>query len=187
VGDIETVAGLQPRRGGLYRHFPSKQALLEAAVAAHLAVMEHGRQEFGTFSLRDRRDEAMLMGRWVLAQLDAQRYLTRILEQDGDRLPATRDLIRERIVDFAFRSAEEVLCRWLGERSERVDTAAWAVLVLTPIVEFRRTTWTYGRAPLGLDDERFLSSWAEACVALADHYAQAQARPVRRSPTKNAS
>jgi AcrR family transcriptional regulator len=187
VGDIEAAAGLQPRRGGLYRHFSSKQALLEAAVETHLDAMQHARQGFGILSLRDRRDEAMLMGQLVLAQLDAQRYLTRILEQDGDRLPAIRDLIRERIVDMAFGSAEEVLRRWLGEASKRVDTKAWAVLVLTPLVEFRRTTWTYGRPPLDIDDERFLSCWVEACVALTDHYAQAQARPTRRSPRKNAS
>src|SRR5690349_17475077 len=32
VGEIEAAAGLVPRSGGLYKHFPSKRALLEAAV-----------------------------------------------------------------------------------------------------------------------------------------------------------
>ena len=32
VGEIETAAGLVPRSGGLYKHFPSKAALLEAAI-----------------------------------------------------------------------------------------------------------------------------------------------------------
>src|SRR5690348_7783062 len=31
VGEIEAAAGLEPRRGALYRHFESKEALLDAA------------------------------------------------------------------------------------------------------------------------------------------------------------
>ncbi len=47
VGDIEGAVGLVPRRGALYKHFPSKQALLEAAVRAHLDSAAAGATEIG--------------------------------------------------------------------------------------------------------------------------------------------
>src|SRR5947209_19467645 len=67
VGDIEAAAGLQPRRGAMYHHFPTKQALLEAAVETHLAVIEAGLQHMDELPGLDVRTEALLMGRWFLA------------------------------------------------------------------------------------------------------------------------
>ena len=44
VGELERVAGLTPRAGALYKHFPSKEAVLEAAFERHVAEIEalHG-------------------------------------------------------------------------------------------------------------------------------------------------
>src|SRR5438309_297178 len=67
VGDIEAAAGLRPRRGALYHHFPTKQALLEAAVQTHLSAIEAGLREMDELPGLDVRTEAMLMGRWFLA------------------------------------------------------------------------------------------------------------------------
>ena len=36
VGEIEDAAGLQPRRGALYNHFESKEALLRSAIEAQV-------------------------------------------------------------------------------------------------------------------------------------------------------
>ena len=38
VGEIERQAGLTPRAGALYRHFPSKEAVLEAAFERHVRL-----------------------------------------------------------------------------------------------------------------------------------------------------
>src|SRR5215218_9307673 len=40
VGEIERRAGLTPRAGALYKHFPSKEAVLEAAFERHVAELE---------------------------------------------------------------------------------------------------------------------------------------------------
>src|SRR5207244_4650268 len=66
VGEIEAAAGLQPRRGAMYHYFPSKQALLEAAVDNHLVVIEHGRRQPDPLPHTDVRSDAGLMGglRW---------------------------------------------------------------------------------------------------------------------------
>jgi AcrR family transcriptional regulator len=166
VGDIEAAAGLQPRRGAMYHHFPTKQALLKAAVETHLAVIESGLHQMDELPGLDLRTEALLMGRWFLAELDAEHHLVRILEKDGDRLPEVRTLIRERIIDAGHRRVEELVRRRLGGGDAGLDTEALAALVIGPLANQRRVTWTYGAPPLGLDDQRLLETWANALVAL---------------------
>lgn len=166
VGDIEAAAGLQPRRGALYHYFASKQALLEAAIETHLIAIEHGRQQLGAMPGSDVRSEALAIGRWFLRELDVQRYLTRILEKDGDRLPKIRDLIRERIIETGHRAAQAALIRWLAPDSS-LDIAALAVILVAPLVNLRRAAWTFGKPPLDLDDERLLNTWADMCARFA--------------------
>src|SRR5438270_5547457 len=142
VGDIEAAAGLQPRRGALYHHFPTKQALLEEAVHLYLVRIEAGMQGMDALPGLDIRTEAILMGRWFLAELDAEHFLVRILEQDGERLPEIRDLIRERIIDAGHQRVEQLVRRRLGARAAKLDTAALAALVIGPLANQRRVTWT---------------------------------------------
>jgi AcrR family transcriptional regulator len=166
VGEIEGAAGLQPRRGALYHHFPSKQALLEAAVETHLEALEHGRAQLAQMPPGDIRTEASLVARWFLAELDSVRLLTRILEQDGDRLPEIRDLARERIVEFGHRGGQEAVQRWLAGRQTDLDSEAIAVVLFGSLVNFRRSAWTFGGPTFGLNDERIIQAWAETCVSL---------------------
>src|ERR1700712_2380850 len=83
VGDIEAAAGLQPRRGALYKHFPSKQALLEAAVRSHLDRAAAGADLIGALDLgalgADRTQLLPIvagLGRWFLAEMDRMKDLT---------------------------------------------------------------------------------------------------------------
>jgi len=168
VGDIEAAAGLQPRRGALYHHFPTKQALLEAAVQTHLTVIETGLGDLDELPGLDLRTEAMLMGRWFLAELDAERYLVRLLEQDGDRVPRIRDLVRERIIDAGHQRVEALIRRRFGDRAATVDTEALAALVIGALANHRRVSWTYGAPPLGIDDDRLLSTWVDTLVSLVE-------------------
>ena len=183
VGDIEAAAGLQPRRGALYHHFPTKQALLEAAVQTHLSTIEAGLRDIDELPGLDLRTEAMLMGRWFLEELDAERYLVRLLEQDGDRLPAIRDVIRERIIDAGHLRVEELLRRRLGAPTSTLDTAALAALVIGALANHRRVSWTFGAAPLGIDDDRLLGTWVETLVVLTE--AIRASRPMRGKRSAN--
>jgi AcrR family transcriptional regulator len=169
VGDIETAAGLQPRRGALYKHFPSKQALLEAAVRSHLDRAAAGASlidelDLGAFAA----DRAQLrpvvvgLGRWFLAEMDRMKDLTRVLEHDGQRMRELTGEVRTDIVDLSYRTAARLIAAVTPGAN---DPEAVAVLVLGPLVAIRRTAWTFGRPPLELDDDRALTAWTEMTLA----------------------
>ncbi|MHB8671257.1 MAG: TetR/AcrR family transcriptional regulator [Acidimicrobiales bacterium] len=167
VGDIEGAVGLQPRRGALYRHFSSKEALLEAALEQHLESIADPGPALEQLPAADRRAEALTMGRWLLAELDREKPIVRILEQDGDRLPALRDSFRRSLVDAGYVVTAGMVHRWLGDTAGSVDVEAVSAVLLGAVVNYRRSTWTFGASPLGIDDERFLSTRADLCITAA--------------------
>src|SRR5918996_2761503 len=79
VGEIERASGLTPRAGALYKHFPSKQAVLEAAFERHIAELEAVHSAIEMMPLGDLRAELTLLARWGLHMLREQRDLRRIV------------------------------------------------------------------------------------------------------------
>jgi AcrR family transcriptional regulator len=164
VGEIEAAAGLRPRRGAMYRHFPSKEALLEAALERHLATVSAPDPAADARPLTDLRSEALVLGAWLLAELDREEQMVRILEHDGDRLPALRDAFRERIVDAGYAATAQVVARWIGGTADDADVRSVSVVVLGALVNYRRSAWTFGGAPFAVDQQAFLTAWVEWCA-----------------------
>jgi AcrR family transcriptional regulator len=170
VGDIEAAAGLQPRRGGLYKHFPSKQGLLEEAISSHVDRAAAGAAHISGVDLgavvgdelKVRRLLVEGLGRWFLDEMDNMRDLTRVLEHDGDRMGDVTQEVKRDIVDLSYRTAVAVITAVVPDAR---DPDAVAVVLLGALVALRRTTWTFGTPPAGVDDDRALSSWTEVALA----------------------
>jgi len=168
VGDIEAEVGLQPRRGAMYKHFPSKHALLETAVRTYLenaatvaaAVSDVDLSAFGA-------DRALLrpvivgLGRWFLEEMDRLRDLTRVLEHDGQRMADLTVEVKTNIVDLSYRTATRLIS---AAAPNAQDPEATAVLLLGALVALRRTAWTFGSPPLDTDDDRALTAWADLTI-----------------------
>ncbi len=173
VGEIESAAGLQPRRGALYKHFPSKEALLEAAVRTKLDDARRTALQVAELDLTSvvQAETGMLrplvagLGRWFLDEMDRLEDLTRIFEHDGRRLDHLVAEVRTEMVDLSYRTAATLI----SAVSPGIDDPdAVAVVILAPLVAIRRTEWTYGAPPLGIDDERLLLVWARHALAALD-------------------
>jgi len=79
LAHIESEAGLSPGAGGTYRHFPSKRAMLEAAVEYVLARTDE--------QLAPEPTSLDGAARLALAGMDELRDLTRIVLRDLDHFP----------------------------------------------------------------------------------------------------
>src|SRR5919204_5875707 len=84
VGDIERAAGLAPRSGGLYKHFRSKEEVLQAAIELHVSELEAVRSAMELMPLGDLRSELTLTARWGLQELKEEQDLMRVVQKDGD-------------------------------------------------------------------------------------------------------
>lgn len=169
VGDIESTAGLAPRSGALYKYFDSKLAVLEAGLEQHLGSIADVEIDLADMPLTDPRAETELIARWLLAELDRERTITHVIEREGDRLPELRDRMREGVSDRGYRIASSLVERWSQTVTvQAVDHDALAVILVGAIINLRRSTWTFDRPPLGLDDERFIAAFTELSSVLLD-------------------
>ena len=173
VGEIEAAVGLRPRRGALYKHFESKQALLDEALRFHLdraatAALELTNLDFTMFDMGNPeavRAVVESLGRWFLEEFDRMEDLTRLIEHEGSRIAGFAANVKSDVVDLSYRSASTLIAALAPKVS---DPDAQSVVLLGALVAFRRTAWTFGQPPLDIDDQRVLDAWGALTLTLLD-------------------
>jgi len=169
VGDIESAAGLAPRSGALYQHFEGKQDVLEQAIERQLEAVDELGSALEMLPLGDLRAELTLMARWNLASLERRAPLARFFRREGDRLP---DELREKLYERLVARPYAQIVAWLRGRlaadaEAEPDLEALALIMIEPMSAYRSMQWAFGRVPGDVDDERFVETWVEICLAYA--------------------
>lgn len=163
VADVERAAGLTPRASGMYRHFRSKRALLEAGIEDQLASLEalHGVDPASApgATLTER---LTLLARVGLAQLGHQAPLIRILYRDLDGFPDLLDAVKERLIragyrDFAGRLRAEIEAGNVPDRG--LDLGAVAAVAIGSVVNYGVFLAMLGEPPGGVDEDAFVAAW----------------------------
>lgn len=165
VGEIEAAAGLVPRRGGLYRHFSGKLALLDAAVSEHAAAVDQVALDLAAAPVGDPRTLTIMFAKWLLADMDRQKVMTQILEREGSRLAKARNRFRVG-ADAGFQAVAALLGHWAEARGMKWNARAAAAVLMGAVVNFRRSDWTMGKPPLGLTDAEFVEGLADLVAAI---------------------
>lgn len=165
VGDIEQAAGLAPRAGTLYQHFRGKEEVLRACVERQVEELERMQDTVDMLPLQDLRADLRLIARWNLDVLSRRQPLYRFVWKEGERFPDLRDRVGEAIVEKPLRRVAELI-RGLARESgvAEVDCEALALVLAQSMSSYRSLQTIYGRAPLGVDDDRFLEAWVDAAV-----------------------
>src|SRR2546423_6347486 len=156
VGQIEAAAGLTPRAGGFYKHFPSKDAVLEVALEQQTEAVDTVIAGLRESPLSGSPAELRLLGRVVMNELDSERDLLRIVMKDGEQFPDLRREFFERFPRRGYGLAQEWLRRRLGEHSREVaDPESLAAVLMGGLVHFFLMETGFGQPPPGTDPERF--------------------------------
>jgi AefR-like transcriptional repressor, C-terminal domain len=142
--------------------------VLEAAVEEGVEELEAIHSAIELMPLGDLRAELTLLARWGLRTLARQRELRRIVIAEGDRFPELKEHFRERVVDRAYREAALFL-RSRMEAGELLpaDTEALAALMVGALLGYTLEQDVFGRPPEGVEEERFVQTYVEACMAFA--------------------
>lgn len=155
VGDIEAAAGFAARGGTLYKHFPGKEALLEAALDRQIGEVEQARAITGLLPLGDLHAEATLMFRYLFAELARYRDITALIEKEGDSAPQLARRFWDEIAEPGYRLGAQLLDRQLNDDGPGGwDTEALAVVLIGAVVNVRRAQWTFGQLALDVSEER---------------------------------
>jgi AcrR family transcriptional regulator len=161
IAKIEAAAGLTPGAGGIYHHFASKEAVLAAGIErqlARLGALREIRHVLG--SLGDLKAELTLTARYVLAELDSESELLRILASDARSRPQLLHDAVEELMSSTFTG----FATWIRESaaqpiSEKQATAI-ATFGLGSLLSSRVLRDVLG-IPVQVDDETLVEVWVQ--------------------------
>jgi AcrR family transcriptional regulator len=164
IAKIEAAAGLTPGAGGLYHHFDSKEAVLAAGIERQLARLDALREIRRVLTpLGDLKAELTLTARYVLAELDSESELLRILASEARNRPQLLTAAVDQLVSSTF----EGFAAWIAERAERSisseEAAATAALGLGSLLSSRLLRDVLG-VPARVDDETLVDTWVQLMV-----------------------
>ena len=165
VADIQVAAGLTAGSGALYKHFPSKQALLEAGIDRFIG---HGREAFLELPELAGDDlETMLrcVGGVVLETLAEDRASLRVVWRDLPAFPA----LSRRFLDERLQEGFRRLGLWLANLSDRgvadvEDPEGTAAVLLGALAFSRLMESVFDETPGCLTDQRLLDAWVHLAV-----------------------
>jgi AcrR family transcriptional regulator len=164
VAKIEAAAGLTPGAGGLYHHFGSKEAVLAAGIERQLSRLDALREIRRVLTpLGDRRAELTLIARYILAELDSEADLLRILATEARNRPELLRTAVDQLVNKTFAG----FATWIGERAEGSiegeEATAIAALGLGSLLSSRLLRDVLG-IPSQVDDEMLVDTWVRLMV-----------------------
>lgn len=166
IAQIEAGSGLTPGSGGLYRHFRSKEAVLEAGIRSRIEAPHDVTALVEALeTASDRRAALRAIAGAGLARLDSEADLNRILVRD---LAAFPELLA------AFREAElgrmhDLLTGAISRLApDHPDPAALAAVAIAAVSHHWLMGSVFGQNPLGLSDDRFLDTLADIIARAID-------------------
>ncbi|MGO9971572.1 MAG: TetR/AcrR family transcriptional regulator [Solirubrobacteraceae bacterium] len=166
IAQIEAAAGLTPGAGGLYHHFKTKEEVLTAGIERHLARLDSLRDIRRVLGgLGDLTAELTVTARFILAELDNEAELLRILASEGRNRPELLTTAVDQLIGSTFAG----FAGWIAERStggmSEDEANATAGVGLGGLMSSRLLRDVLG-APLTIDDEALVSSWVQMMVAV---------------------
>jgi AcrR family transcriptional regulator len=166
VADIQVACGLTAGSGALYKHFPSKQALL--AEGLHRYVASVGRSRDGLMEILpdDPRQALEMIADAVAAAMAGDGPVIRVVLRDLERFP---DLLAE-LWDGLLAALYVEIADWLRALQDRgsvaiTDPAATAAVLLASLTYYRILQALIARTPGDVDLAAFLAAWVDSAAA----------------------
>lgn len=166
VADIQLACGLTGGSGALYKHFASKQAVLEAIVAQHLGSIAEGRRDLDPVIPDDTRAALELVGRAIWAAMEHDRDPLRIIFRDLDQFPDLLEQMWQGVVGGLYQGAAEWIRQGVAAgRMTVADPDATASVLLASLTYYQILNAVIGRTPGDVGKEEFLTAWVDHAVA----------------------
>ena len=166
VADIQQACGLSPGSGALYKHFPSKKALLQEATRRHVEQIGAMRDEYDRTRPSDTKSALRQGAEQIWASFDNNAQLLRVMFREPEALDEMIDDLWSAVAATAYQRTARALsaAKDAGvsqvEDPEATSTVLVAALAYLPIVQM-----LIRRTPGKLDADRFREAWLRLAEA----------------------
>ena len=165
VSQIEAAAGLAAGSGALYRHFKSKDALLDAGIDRQLDRRHAMRDIRALFAgLGDLRAELTVLGRYLLSVIDEEIQLLQIAVRTPAGQSSRLDTAHAALLDGLNAELGDWISAWAPALSKE-HSAALAAVGVNSILGTRFATNLFHHASPRIPDDRYLAEWTALLTA----------------------
>jgi len=166
IADIQLACGLTAGSGALYKHFPSKLALLAEGVHRYVASVEKSRAGLMEILPDDPRQALQMIADAVVTAMADDGPVIRVVLRDLERFP---NLLNE-LWDGLLAALYNEIADWL--RSQQAagritvdDPQATAAVLLASLTYYRILEALIARTPGNVDVRSFVVAWVDSAVA----------------------
>jgi AcrR family transcriptional regulator len=162
VGEIQEAAGLTFGSGALYKHFPSKQAVLAEGVERFVESARSERRMLESLAEEPSSDTLKAMARQAMSAFDRDRDALRIVWRDLERFPELQAKVRTERIRATF----DDFSAWLGQQADLGllqphDSQAVSAVALGSLAFFQILKFLMHDTPAGITEERFVDAWTQ--------------------------
>ncbi|OBB96493.1 TetR/AcrR family transcriptional regulator [Mycobacterium sp. 852002-40037_SCH5390672] len=159
VSQIEAAAGLAAGSGALYRHFKSKDALLDAGIDRQLDRRSAMRDIRALFAgLGDLRAELTVLGRYLLSVVDEEIQLLQIAARTPSGHSARLETAYAALIDGLNAELDDWIASWAPALAND-DRAVLAALGVNGILGVRFASSLFHQPHVRVPDDRYLAEW----------------------------
>jgi AcrR family transcriptional regulator len=168
VTDIEAEAGLSPGSGSFYRHFRSKEEVLEAVVEREIDRSRKRRESRPPPDVPPAGDPRVTLAVEFTESLDGcerMRNLIALLARERERLPDLAPRINEVMIEGGLRwNAERIQARMAAGQIPSRDPEGTAAVIRSALAGFHLARQFFGGVPRSVDRARFVSALVDLVV-----------------------
>lgn len=159
VSQIEAAAGLAAGSGALYRHFKSKDALLDAGIDRQLDRRHAMRDIRALFAgLGDLHAELTVLGRYLLSVIDEEIQLLQIAARTPAGHSARLETAYAALIDGLNAELADWIAAWAPALAKD-ERAVLAALGVNGILGARFATSLFHQPNPRVPDDRYLTEW----------------------------
>lgn len=165
VSQIEAAAGLAAGSGALYRHFKSKDALLDAGIDRQLDRRHAMRDIRALFAgLGDLQAELTVLGRYLLSVIDDEIQLLQIAARTPAGQSARLDTAYAALVDGLNAELADWITAW-AQNLTQPQCKVLAALGINGILGARFATSLFHEPEARIPDDQYISEWTAVLTA----------------------
>jgi AcrR family transcriptional regulator len=167
IADIQRACGLSPGSGALYKHFPSKKALLQEGARRHMAHMIAMREAYDRDRPADVQGALRRGAEQIWDSIENSTELLRVMFREPEALDEMVDEVWATVATAAYQRVGRALAAAKGagmspvEDSQATATVLVAALAYVPIAQL-----LIGHTPGNIDAEQFRAAWLRLAEAV---------------------
>jgi AcrR family transcriptional regulator len=160
VADIQRACGLSPGSGALYKHFPSKKALLQEATRRQVEQMATMRDDYERTRPSDVAGALRSGAEQIWASVEHNAELLRVMFREPEAIGDSIDELWSAATAIAYQRTGRALNAATGAGLARVDDPeATATVLVAALAYLPIARLLIGRTPGDIEPERFREAW----------------------------